>query len=126
MVTSRGSDPGRPLPFHLRAGRAAEDEACRFLTAQGLRILERNFRVRGGEIDIIALDGGALVFCEVRLRSRGDFGGALESIDRRKQARLAHAASCYLQRFPLPPPCRLDALCASRRDPWEWLWIRGL
>jgi Holliday junction resolvase-like predicted endonuclease len=58
------------------AGARAEDLAAAFLVARGLAIVERNFHCRRGEIDIIARDGEMLVFVEVRLRSRRDFGGA--------------------------------------------------
>lgn len=78
-------------------GRQAEDAACHFLTARGLRLLERNFRHRRGEIDLIMQDKTCIVFVEVRYRSSARFGSALESVDRRKQARLVTAAQHYLQ-----------------------------
>ena len=57
-------------------GREAEERAARHLERCGQRVVGRNFRVRGGEIDLICRDGRTLVFVEVRLRGRGDFGGA--------------------------------------------------
>jgi putative endonuclease len=117
---------GRRLPPHLLAGCAAEDAACAFLHQHGLRILARNFRVRGGEIDIIAGEGSALVFVEVRWRASRSHGGALASIDWRKRIRLERAAACYLQGLRRLPPCRFDALCCDADDPIGWRWIRGL
>ena len=66
----------------------AEALAAEFLVARGLSIVERNFRCRRGEIDIIARDGDTLVFAEVRLRTRSDFGGAAASITAKKRARM--------------------------------------
>ncbi len=111
---------------HLLAGAAAEEAAARFLEAQGLKVLARNVRVPGGEIDIIALQGEVLVFCEVRWRACSDYGGALASIDGRKRARMHRAASSYLLRHSISSACRLDALCADGPPPFRWLWIRDL
>ena len=64
----------------------------RHLESAGLRLLERNYRCRAGEIDLVMLDGGALVLVEVRLRSSSEFGGAAASVGSRKQRRFALAA----------------------------------
>ena len=66
-------------------GREAEALAARYLESHGQRVIERNFRVRGGEIDLICRDGRTLVFVEVRQRSRSDFGGAGASITARSE-----------------------------------------
>lgn len=78
-------------------GRLAEEAACRYLTNHGLTLLERNFRHRRGEIDLIMLEKTCIVFIEVRYRSNPRFGGALESVDRRKQEKLVATAQHYLQ-----------------------------
>lgn len=78
-------------------GAAAEQAAADFLRAQGLEILDRNFRRRLGELDIIARDGDVLVIAEVRTRSSDQFGGAAASVDLRKQTRLIRAAHQLLQ-----------------------------
>jgi putative endonuclease len=78
-------------------GAAAEQAAADFLRAQGLEILDRNFRRRLGELDIIARDGAVLVIAEVRTRSSDQFGGAAASVDLRKQTRLIRAAHQLLQ-----------------------------
>lgn len=100
-------------------GREAEDAAARFLEKQGLRIVDRNYRMRGGEIDLICQDGRTLVFVEVRARSRTDFGGAAASITPAKQRRLILAARHYLGCRP-PPPCRFDCVLLDGQR-LEWL-----
>ncbi|MCC6473757.1 MAG: YraN family protein, partial [Burkholderiales bacterium] len=74
------------------AGRRAEDAACAHLLGHGLELIERNWRSRLGEIDLVLREGGTIVFVEVRLRTGAAHGGAAESIDRRKRARLLAAA----------------------------------
>ena len=103
-------------------GAAAEQLAADYLQRQGLKLLERNFRVRGGEIDLICRDGKATVFVEVRLRSRGDFGGAAASITAAKQARLILAARHWLLRHG-ETPCRFDCILLDglESNNIEWL-----
>jgi putative endonuclease len=108
------------------AGERAESLAAEFLAAQGITILERNFRRRCGEIDLIARDGDTLVFIEVRLRTRGDFGGAAASITARKRARIAAAAGLYLARLARTPPCRFDAVLLDAIDPERIEWLRDM
>src|SRR5204863_2124146 len=89
-------------------GARAEDLCAGLLRAAGLRVIERNWRCRLGEIDLIAEERGTLVFAEVRLRSgRGLFGGAAESVTAAKRARLIAAARLYLARRP-DADCRFD------------------
>jgi putative endonuclease len=106
------------------AGERAEALAAEFLAAQGLSILQRNFRRRCGELDLIARDGDTLVFVEVRLRTRSDFGGAGASITAKKRARIAAAAGLYLARLSRTPPCRFDAVLLDAIDPTRIEWIR--
>ena len=110
-----------PTPAQA-AGGAAEESAERFLARQGLLMVERNYRTRLGEIDLIAQHGDSLVFIEVRMRSSGDFGGAIESITPRKQRRIIAAARQYLMRFAHLPPCRFDVVCMGGEAP---VWLRG-
>jgi len=65
--------------------------------SQGFRLLEKNYRCRCGEIDLIMQDQKDIVFVEVRNRSRTDYGNAFDSIDRRKRAKLIKTATYYLQ-----------------------------
>ncbi len=78
-------------------GRMGEDLAAAYLQKKGYRLLERNYRCRLGEIDIIAVDGDILVFIEVRCRSSVQFGFPQESVRRFKQARVRKIAQYYLQ-----------------------------
>jgi putative endonuclease len=107
------------------AGRAAEALAAAHLERNGLEIVARNYRCRRGEVDLIASDGPTLVFVEVRLRSRRDFGGAAASIDERKQHRIAIAAQHFLSRHRATPPCRFDAVLLTRLDEDAIEWVRG-
>lgn len=89
--------PHRPVPHSPdMLGAAAEQRALELLQRQGLKLLARNWRCRGGELDLVMRDGAELVFVEVRARSRADFGGAAASIDAHKRARLIHAARSFL------------------------------
>jgi putative endonuclease len=76
----------------VNAGAAAETLAAEFLEARGLAVVKRNYRCRGGEIDLIAGDGTTLVFVEVRLRSSSAFGGAGASMTAAKRRRIKFAA----------------------------------
>lgn len=90
-------------------GAAAEDQAARYLSERGLSLVERNFRVRGGEIDLICRDGDTTVFVEVRLRGNPNYGGAGASITATKQRRLILAARHWLARHG-ERPCRFDCV----------------
>ncbi len=100
-------------------GREAEERAARHLERSGLQLVARNFRVRGGEIDLICRDGRRLVFVEVRQRSRGDFGGAAASITTGKQRRIILAARHYLAGKP-ECDCRFDCVLIDG-ERLEWL-----
>ena len=108
------------------AGGAAEDLAARYLEGQGLAIVERNWRCRAGEIDLVARDGATLVFVEVRLRRNRAFGGAAESITATKRRRLRLAAEHYLARLPAEPPCRFDALLLDELAIERIEWLRSI
>ncbi len=111
-------------PSRAKAGARAEALAAEFLIARGVTIVERNFRTRFGEIDLIGRDGATLIFVEVRLRRRDDFGGAGGSINYAKRARLKAAARGYLSRLRREPPCRFDALLLDTLDPPRIEWVR--
>ncbi len=77
-------------------GREGERLAALFLEKRGLVIVERNFRTRSGEIDLIARDKKELVFVEVKTRSGTEFGSALEAVDSRKCRQIVRVAQEYL------------------------------
>lgn len=105
------------------AGVRAEDLCADLLRASGLRVIERNWRCRHGEIDLIAEERGVLVFAEVRMRSGVNFGGAAESVTGAKRARLIAAARLYLMRKP-ESACRFDVFLVGR-EPSRVEWIRN-
>ena len=82
----------RPRTAQQRAGQLGEDQALIYLQQQGLHLLERNFRCKAGEIDLVMQDGKVLVFVEVRLRSDSKFGGAAASV----------GSACLLYTSPSP------------------------
>jgi putative endonuclease len=100
--------------------------AARFLERHGLAVVARNVRCRLGEIDLVARDGGTLVFVEVRLRRRAAFGGAAASITAAKRARIRAAAELYLARLARIPPCRIDALLLDALDPARIEWVKDI
>lgn len=102
-------------------GQGAETRAAAYLETQGLRLVERNWRCRFGEIDLVMRDGATLVFVEVRLRSRSDYGGAAASVTPAKQKRLLAAARQYLGTLKALPPCRFDVVALSGSAPPEWI-----
>jgi putative endonuclease len=114
MTATRGVDGAR-----------AEELAAAFLIARGLAVVERNFRRRCGELDLVARDGETLVFVEVRLRRRGDFGGAAASITAAKRARIVAAAELYLAGLAQTPPCRFDAILLDALDAARIEWVRN-
>ena len=103
-------------------GNRAENLAADYLIRHGLRLVDRNFRCRGGEIDLIMGDGPVLVFVEVRARADAAFGGAAESPTSAKQARIILAARHYLARHGLDAPCRFDAVLV---DGGKLSWLRN-
>jgi putative endonuclease len=111
-------------------GDAYEDRAASLLEDSGLLLLERNFSGKTGEIDIIAQDGGQLVFVEVRARNNHFFESAAGSVNRRKQQRIVRTAQLFLLSRPhcANMPCRFDVIAfeppQSGTRPGI-RWIRG-
>jgi putative endonuclease len=110
-------------------GDEAEARALVYLQRQGLRLVERNYRValgprvRAGEVDLILRDrDGTLVFVEVRQRAGFSHGGAAASVTATKQRRIVLAARHYLLRQPSSPPCRFDVLAI---DGEQMQWLRA-
>ncbi|MBC7621763.1 MAG: YraN family protein [Aeromicrobium sp.] len=106
------------------AGDAAERFAEKFLLAQKLKVVARNYRCRFGEIDLIMQDRETLVFVEVRMRASGKFGGAGASIGVAKQQRLIATAQHYLAGLHHTPPCRFDAILMNEMDSASVEWIK--
>ena len=97
-------------------GTQYEERAAEYLIAQNYQILESNYRIRSGEIDIIARDGTVLVFIEVKYRKNDESGNHLEAVDIRKQRKIIKVARYYLyQKKYGDVPCRFDVIgiCGS-------------
>jgi putative endonuclease len=110
----------------LSTGAAYEALAARHLESQGLHMLARNVRSRGGELDLVAEHGRTLVFVEVRFRADDEFGDAAASVDRYKQRRLVRAAQLFLSRNPTlaQRPCRFDLVAIDGHAPPRLEWLR--
>lgn len=105
-------------------GAAGENLALRFLEGRGLTLVQRNFRCKGGELDLIMRDDQALVFIEVRAHHDEGFGTPAETITRTKQRRLIRAASFYLQKFRLDVACRFDVVAVTLGETPQIDWIQ--
>ena len=107
-------------------GARAEQAAAALLVRAGLTQVAANARFRGGELDLVMLDGapaaGTLVFVEVRSRSASGHGGAAATVGPAKQRSLILAARHFLLRWPEPPPCRFDVVAI---DAGQLQWIRA-
>ena len=98
------------------------------MQGKGLKTLSRNYNGRLGEIDLVMLDGGTVVFTEVRYRARGTHGGGAASVTAVKQRRIAQAARRFLQqeRQHARRPCRFDVIAiGGGRDGPLLNWIKG-
>jgi len=97
-----------------RLGKLGEDIAVKYLRKNGYQIIERNFRNKLGEIDIIAREGDVISFIEVKSRGSEQFGSGLEAIDKRKMRKLSQVALTYIKLHSLEDVmCRFDVLALS-------------
>ena len=95
-------------------GILGEDLACRELRRRGYEILERRYRTRFGEIDIVAREGGYTVFVEVKTREGDEFGDGAEAVTEWKQRRVVQMAIDYMARNGLyERPCRFDVVVVN-------------
>lgn len=114
-------DPAHPLPAvsgdpRHRLGRTGEDAAVAHLERLGLDVLARNHRTRFGELDVIAYDGEALVFCEVKTGRAGAATGPLDSLSDAKRAQVRRMAAAWLAETtdrPRAAELRFDAICVT-------------
>jgi putative endonuclease len=100
---------------HLSTGRSGEEAAARYLKRAGYRILERNWRHKSWELDLVCQDGDTLVFVEVKTRDAGSLARPDQALDQTKRARLTRAASHYLSsKQAWERPCRFDLVSLVR------------
>ena len=111
----------------LNAGREAEAYALRHLQQHGLQLIAQNWLCKRGELDLVMLDGDTVVFVEVRYRRHSAWGGAVESVDFRKQQKLVLAAQLFLQKESRwsDSACRFDVVAiegaADCGVPLNWI-----
>jgi putative endonuclease len=103
-----------------KIGNQGENRALKFLRSKGLKLRERNYRWKHGEIDLIMQDGNAIVFVEVRFRRNQSFGGAGASINAAKQHRLLLTAERYLQSLGQEYMARMDVITLDG-DQINWI-----
>ncbi|MCX5687086.1 MAG: YraN family protein [Candidatus Omnitrophica bacterium] len=101
----------------IESGKKGEDEAVSFLRRYGYKIIERNYRTKLGEIDIIADYKGCICFVEVRAKNNTTFGFPEETILKKKQLSVSKAALTYIKKFKLEnKSCRFDVVAISNID----------
>ncbi len=100
--------------FKKTLGREGEDLAAEFLKKHGYKILDRNYHTRAGEIDIIALHDGAVVFVEVKMRTSDRYGAPELAVNQQKQRRMVRAALGYIKYKKIHQvPCRFDVVAIT-------------
>ena len=118
----------KKLTSRKKSGNDAERQACKHLQAHGLKLLDKNFSIKAGEVDLIMRDltknGEMLVFVEVRYRKNADFGGAAASVTPKKQQRIIKAALSYQQKHEPQSSMRFDVV-AIEGDNRELNWIQN-
>lgn len=122
------SNLSKKLTSRKKRGNDAEQKAKLYLQSQGLKLLEKNFSTKAGEVDLIMLDttrsDEALVFIEVRYRKNADFGGAAASVTTKKQQRIIKAALAYQQKHAPQSSMRFDVV-AIEGDNSNINWIKS-
>lgn len=115
-----------PDPTSVEIGKQVESLACEHLQQQGLQLVDRNFRSRQGELDLVMQEGATLVFVEVRYRRNARFGSGADSVTRTKQDKLVKTALYYLQHHPRYAhwQTRFDVVSVStsnQQPHFEWI-----
>ena len=97
------------------SGLNGEEQALRYLTGQGMTLVERRFRGSDGEVDLVMADGDTLVFVEVKYRPNGRLGDGLMAVSHAKRRRLVHAARVFcVKREAMNRPVRFDVVEITR------------
>ena len=96
--------------MRILKGKTGEDKAAAFLKKKGCAIIARNYRAKTGEIDIIAEQGGVLVFVEVKTRDTSTYGEGFESVTGIKQAKIIRTAEFYITQNNVEKLCRFDVI----------------
>lgn len=107
-----------------KTGSIYEEKASEFLIRNGVRILQKNYRTRSGEVDLIGMDGNYLVFFEVKYRKNLRFGHPLSAINARKRRQIIKTAQSYLyeKRYPSSVAVRFDCVVFLNQ---ECMWVKN-
>lgn len=100
----------------IETGKIGEEEAVKFLKKNKYKIVERNFRTKFGEIDIIAKKGKKVVFIEVKTRKTISFGYPEEAVDERKLNKIKKVALYYIQKNKIKSPVKVEVLSILIKD----------
>ena len=111
----------KPRTSKQQSGTDAEQQALDFLLKQKLKLIDRNYRCRLGELDLIMQHAETVVIVEVRYRQSERFGGALKSITPRKQSRIIAATQYYLSQHNINPIIRFDVIAINARHDINWI-----
>jgi putative endonuclease len=104
-------------PTTIAVGATSEDRAVAHLVRRGYRIVERNYRCKVGELDVVARDGAVLVFVEVRSRRSAEFGDALDAVSFAKRRKVSRVAQAYVvNRRPRFASARFDVIAITGRE----------
>ncbi|MDX3772564.1 YraN family protein [Chromatiaceae bacterium AAb-1] len=107
-------------------GQYYEQLALTYLQQQGLQLIQRNYRCKAGEIDLIMQDAGQLIFVEVKYRSGDAYGGAAAAVTWQKQQKLLRAIHWYLQQQKITDKaCRIDVLAIEGQAPYRYNWLQN-
>lgn len=108
------------------SGQHYEQLALEYLQQQGLVLLNRNYRCKAGEIDLIMRHHQQVVFIEVKYRASSAFGGAAAAVTYTKQQKLLRAIRWYLQQHKMTDkPCRIDVLAIDGQSPYQYNWLKN-
>lgn len=113
--------------YKHRFGKHAEEQTCKYLRKQGLKLIESNYRCNYGEIDLIMQDKNCIVFVEVRARVGQDFVSGLASVSSSKQSKIIKAATYYLQQTRQLNKvfCRFDVVAVkSQNEQLQFHWVK--
>ena len=98
------------MSYNKEIGRIGENKAKNYLTRRGYKILETNYNIRGGELDIIAKDNECICFVEVKTRTNDEYGAPADAVGYTKQQRMMKAAKVYIAKIGHDIECRFDVI----------------
>ncbi len=107
-------------------GKEIENLVASYLERQGLKLVIANYRCKMGEIDLVMMDRGTLVFIEVRYRKSCSYGDGVATVNKSKQWRIKRTALHYLQQYNLYDKidCRFDVIAVSGKTQSDFRWIK--